>query len=648
MLRISVLELTGLAGIPVHRTSATRWLVRYGVPIETDDEDGRRPQYVQLSDLPDEVRFAWLERDCAQNGLQGGDYDDAAHAAFLTAPAKLRAEAERKASIARFALYMRPHLSRDELVARVSERFPGKGTSKSALKTLLRAVEGVDPINFAPALLRDQKGGAPKAKMTEDAWRLFLSIIEGAAPDFPLKSAWRDVRDLSKAEGWDWPAYITTYRRWRNLTEAQRLVLRHGEAEATKRLTQPVRRDKTSIKPLEVVSLDGRVQDYWVTMPDGKVQRPVMLTLVDVASNYILGFELVASENAAATVRLIKKVVVEHGIFDRLYTDNGAAFAGHLVAGGAVHRFRNAGGAARGIRPPGICQHLDIKLQFALPANAKAKIAERTFAAISRAIDDRPEFAGAHAGHNPGAAPKRDTKPVDFTTAMAVLEREVARHNAETGRRSQGARGRSYEAVFRDGLKDRLPRVATARQLWLAGLIYSAVAVDRNGQMQRNGWTYGGPDTMHALLPYHQPGHGIRVLLGVDPSDFGADAIAFTEDGDLICEAITAVQAGDYNDQDGAREAARLRKVTRDAVKRAAEANDTLSDHELAAAMARLPVPSKHSQPGDVGHVVAPRFGGPVSSGTASPGPANPTTIPEEFFRNMDTELAKLRAQSGK
>ncbi|MGB0661357.1 MAG: hypothetical protein ACPGNV_14435, partial [Mangrovicoccus sp.] len=144
------------------------------MPIETDDEDGRRPQYVQLSDLPDEVRFAWLERDCAQNGLQGGDYDDAAHAAFLTAPAKLRAEAERKASIARFALYMRPHLSRDELVARVSERFPGKGTSKSALKTLLRAVEGVDPINFAPALLRDQKGGAPKAKMTEDAWRLFL------------------------------------------------------------------------------------------------------------------------------------------------------------------------------------------------------------------------------------------------------------------------------------------------------------------------------------------------------------------------------------------------------------------------------------------------------------------------------------------
>lgn len=29
-------------------------------------------------------------------------------------------------------------------------------------------------------------------------------------------------------------------------------------------LTQPVHRDKTSIVPLEVVSLDGRTQDFWV------------------------------------------------------------------------------------------------------------------------------------------------------------------------------------------------------------------------------------------------------------------------------------------------------------------------------------------------------------------------------------------------
>ncbi|CAM4373621.1 hypothetical protein PARU111607_15815 [Palleronia rufa] len=43
------------------------------------------------------------------------------------------------------------------------------------------------------------------------------------------------------------------------------------------------------------------------------------------------------------TVHLILRVRQRHGIFDRLYTDNRSAVAGHPVAGGNVHRFRNAG-----------------------------------------------------------------------------------------------------------------------------------------------------------------------------------------------------------------------------------------------------------------------------------------------------------------
>ena len=49
---------------------------------------------------------------------------------------------------------------------------------------------------------------------------------------------------------------------------------------------------------------------------------------------------------------------------------------------------------------------MDIALTFALPKNAQAKLAERTFATLSRVIDDRPELKGAHAGQDPPATPR--------------------------------------------------------------------------------------------------------------------------------------------------------------------------------------------------------------------------------------------------
>ena len=180
--------------------------------------------------------------------------------------------------------------------------------------------------------------------------------------------------------------------------------------------------------------------DFWTDLGDGKPVRITLLALINVASIYVLA----PSESAVDTVRLIRNVCEQHGIFDRLYTYNGSSFAGHLVAGGNVSRFRNKTTITKDVQPLGICYHLGINIHFFLPKNAQAKIAERTFATLSRVIDDRPEFKGAHAGHSAGATPTSEIVPVPFAKVQAVLAREVARHNAEGGRNSQGANGRSY------------------------------------------------------------------------------------------------------------------------------------------------------------------------------------------------------------
>ena len=86
----------------VHRTSASQWCKKHGIPTFWQDAKGGKAEFVHLSDLPEDVRLAYVRRECEAAGLVLGTYDEAEHAAFATKPPKMRAAAERKAEIARF------------------------------------------------------------------------------------------------------------------------------------------------------------------------------------------------------------------------------------------------------------------------------------------------------------------------------------------------------------------------------------------------------------------------------------------------------------------------------------------------------------------------------------------------------------------
>jgi putative transposase len=224
-----------------------------------------------------------------------------------------------------------------------------------------------------------------------------------------------------------------------------------------------------------------------------------------------------------------------------------------------------------------------------------------------------------------------------------IVRREVSRYNNEVGRNSQGARGRSYSKVFADGLSERIVRRPTARQLYLSSLIYSPVSVDRNGQVKVDGWMYGSPTTQAELLPFH--GTGKRILLGRDPDDLAAPAIAFDEDGRLICEGIEYVVRGAYDSKDGIHTAARNRKAARDAAAKADLANNYMAEAEFAAALAALdtPEPTKQSKPAKV---VGARFGGPLRK--AKPVDDVSDDVMANYRRNLDAHLADLKAKGEK
>lgn len=637
MLQIS--DIVCLPGVPATNRGVRYWLKARKIPVNIE----RNRFWFRLSDLPEDVRSAYELRQIEAAGLDGGEFDAGAHDLFAAATPHMRKVALHKAEIARFLLKAGVRKGRGvtrAVEAQAQATFGKDLTNRQALRRISLAVEGVDPVNFAPALLHDYaRTGSPAAEISEEAWSYFMTTLRDAGPEFPLVQAWRDVRDLAAHRGWNWPPYVTVWRRWDTLPEAQKLHARHGREAAVKALAMPVKRAKTSITPLEWVSLDGRMLDFWVDFGDGKPVRPLMVALIDSATNFVLGYELDRSENAVAVGRVIRKVCMEHGIFDRLYPDNGSAFASHYVAGGAKHKWRGKGKAEGDVVPLGVCHHLGIEMTFAIPKNAQAKAAERTFATISRTIDDRPEFKGAHAGHSPGAAPDDRVAPVPFDVATRVIQREIERHNVEEGRKGQGARGRSYAQMFRDGLAGRIVRRPTSQQLYWASLIYTAASVDRVGRVHVGTWSYGGPETQAALLPWHKQG---QILVGRDPDNFEAPAVAFDSEGYLICKGIEPVKAGAYDSVDGAREAAKNRKAARQAVAAAEVANTYLTDADMAAALIALDAldTPKGTEPEYPAKVVGARFGGTLRPARKAVERPKAAKVPEEFLRNMDAALA--------
>lgn len=171
------------------------WLRRHAVIFE---QAGTRSA-VLLSDLPADVRRAYELREIEAAGLPTGDYDDVEHERFAEATPAMQAIALRKAEIARFLVKAGAGATfalSASLAQAVRQEFGPEGTDRMTLRRMLRAVDGVDPVNFAPAMMPDfSRSGRPQDKVSVETWAFFMTTIRDAGPQFPFKQAWRDVRD---------------------------------------------------------------------------------------------------------------------------------------------------------------------------------------------------------------------------------------------------------------------------------------------------------------------------------------------------------------------------------------------------------------------------------------------------------------------
>ncbi|MBW7907178.1 MAG: Mu transposase C-terminal domain-containing protein [Phycisphaerae bacterium] len=181
---------------------------------------------------------------------------------------------------------------------------------------------------------RRRNGRAPSEPLPDDLRGVLLGLLH-AGTSITLASAWRYVAGEARRSGRRAPSYHAV-RRWyrahvpRAVQEAARLADHEIEA----RLVPKIRRDYTGMAPLDLVSLDGHELNLMLRWPHptrGQVRgRAVLTGVLDVATRYLVGWDMRRTEHADGILAGVKQCCRETGVPREFYLDNGSAYAAAL------------------------------------------------------------------------------------------------------------------------------------------------------------------------------------------------------------------------------------------------------------------------------------------------------------------------------
>lgn len=488
--------------------------------------------------------------------------------AFYQAPKRVREEAERR---------MRLCLAVRELtLAGVSARQALQSVAAQAgvpMRTLERwwygqgefpGVAGVEPRLWLP-LLAPRWGNVHRdAEMTQAAWQHLLA--DYLRPERPsLLACYKRVLAHAEKYHWQVPSYDAVARRMKKLPHDLVVLARYGR-DAFDRLFPSMRRSVAHLSALEWVNADGHKFDVFVRLPErfqdvdkSRIVRPHLIAVQDVYSRKILAWRLAPTLNALSVQLCFADVIERYGLFEHALMDNGREFGAKAITGGAPWRYRFK--ALEG-EPLGMLPMLGVQVHWATPFHGQAKPIERAFRDLCEAIAKDPRCAGAYTGNAPDAKPENyGSRAMDWEAFEQVVAEGIARHNAQAGRLTETAQGRSFDEVFAASYAKRVVRKLAPSQRALLLLASEPVKVSRHNDFGLAGNRYGVDPTWGLA--------GQRIIARFDPDDLTKPPVVCLLDGAVIGEAFSLVRR--FDEQGAAQEFNRakrqLRKLQREQLK---------------------------------------------------------------------------------
>ncbi len=475
----------------------------------------------------------------------------------LNAKAKAAAELRLQA-ISDLDLLESAGMTRSAAIAECSARH---GKSPATLWAWLDLVNGVARADWLPALAPRHRGGGREAEIDPDLWDLFRSdFLRDSASTLAICHA--KLKDVAKTRGLSIPCEKTFMRKVKREIDPAVILLARGGEEALRRSLPAQKRSVAELHAMQLVNVDGHKFDVFAEMagPDGKPIRfrPILIGIQDVWSRKVLAWRIGDVESSLLTRLAFADLLGKYGIPCEAYLDNGRAFASKWITGQLLNRFRFK---VKPEEPAGILPALGVKVHWTLPYRGQSKPIERSWLDMCDAISKSAAFDGAYTGNSPANKPENYGKrAIPIAEFIAEVERGIKFHNARQGRRTQMARGRSFDDAFAESYAVSPIGKATPEQLRMALLTGENVRVNKQtGEIGLFGNRYWS-QTSGAL-------HGQLVTVRFDPDDLSRDIHLYDLAGRYLGDAQQIADTG-FADVDAAKGAAKLvadhKKATRD------------------------------------------------------------------------------------
>jgi len=529
-----------------------------------------RAKCMLVASLPEPIQVALR----VASNVTLGDEDESRFAPawdrFNGSSELLRRVAHRRVSALReVASLCRKGKTVSEARREVADRLTQENVRGASVATLIRWTSTVDgtPMKHWPALLLPVKPGKARerASCESTCWEWYKGhYLTRSRPSHA--ETYRRVRELAKANGWSVPSARTLRRRIdAEVSRNVQIAMREGTRGL--RGTLPTReRDASVFACGQAVNGDGLKFDrLWVRFPDGEVINSATGWFwQDIRSRRILAWRLDKTENTdlfrLATYDLTGICAPEH-----VYLDNTRVAANKVMTAGAKsrHRFKRKPEDGKGL-----LERLGMEVHFTNPdsesGNPGAKPIERAFGigGLHDKVATNPKIDGK--GFSKATA-------IDFALLQEVVAIEVARHNAQDGRRTKDCGGiLSFDDAWRDGLSERPPRVYSSAQRQLMLLSLELVTIKQNGMIVLDaGKSRYGRNSYWCEQSCNLAGH--RVAAHFDPGNLSAGIHVYSLEGEYLFP-VDHLPGAAFNDSESARQDGKWRRRQIKATKKAGEA----------------------------------------------------------------------------
>ncbi|PYE86883.1 transposase domain-containing protein [Phyllobacterium leguminum] len=463
------------------------------------------------------------------------------------------------------------------------------GISTPTLRNWLNTVRGVRASDWLAALAPDYKATAQFTECHPKAWEALKSdYLRAEAPKF--SACYRRLEAAAKREGWEpLPSERALRRRFEAEVPQSVIKLKRSGRDELKKLYPAQRRTKKRLRAMQVVNIDGHRWDIWVHRPSGNGEpfRPLLVAIQDIFSGKFLAWRHCETENRVAVRLVIGDVVERYGIFDEIVLDNGRGFASKWITGGTPNRYRFK---VRDDEPDGLLTQLGVEVHWATPYAGQSKPIERAFRDFCEDIAKHPFCAGAYTGNSPVNKPENyGSRVLEWDEFRQFVDGMIAEHNARVGRKTETAKGRSFDEAFAASIAEpstivRWP-TTTQRDLWLL-MAEEVTARKGNGEIHLLGNRYWTEELIeHA---------GKKLAARFDPDDLTRPIKVYDLRGSLLCEAPSLGDV-DFIDAEEAHTHNRLRAAFQKKQRELAELHVTMKPDELGRLYAPTAVSEKKS-----------------------------------------------------